>query len=188
MNNNTLQIKFKQRLNKIDSQDYDNIQPWEIAEAFNKAQIEWCRRQLSGTNIRKEGDEMSKRRIDDLSLLLKRVNLTGQDIAYDGAFGFFNATNFKQIYDPELGGDYLEFKRIECAAQQCFPSIPEIVNTELIDQTATTEGFWQSNYNVNQAPYMFNTPVFSSIPVEDWIYYGSVDDEGKTFYYGEDKY
>ena len=32
----------------------------------------------------------------------------------------------------------------------------------------------------------FNTPVFSSIPVEDWIYYGSVDDEGKTFYYGED--
>ena len=32
----------------------------------------------------------------------------------------------------------------------------------------------------------FNTPVFSSIPVEDWIYYGSVDDEGETFYYGED--
>ena len=32
----------------------------------------------------------------------------------------------------------------------------------------------------------FNTPAFSSIPVEDWIYYGSVNDEGKTFYYGED--
>ena len=33
----------------------------------------------------------------------------------------------------------------------------------------------------------FNTPVFSSIPVEDWIYYGSVDDEGNTFYYGDDE-
>ena len=32
----------------------------------------------------------------------------------------------------------------------------------------------------------FNTPVFSSIPVEDWIYYGSVNEQGETFYYGED--
>ncbi len=33
----------------------------------------------------------------------------------------------------------------------------------------------------------FNTPLYSSIPAEDWIYYGSVDDEGKYFYYGEDE-
>ena len=32
----------------------------------------------------------------------------------------------------------------------------------------------------------FNTPLYSSFDVDDWIYYGSVDDEGKTFYYGED--
>jgi hypothetical protein len=97
MNNNTLQVKFKQRLNKIDSQDYDNIKSWEIAEAFNKSQIEWCRRQLAGTNMRKEGDEMSKRRIDDLSLLLKTVKLEGVDIQYDNTFGYFNATNFATI-------------------------------------------------------------------------------------------
>jgi hypothetical protein len=93
MNNTTLQVKFKQRLNKIDSQDYDNVQPWEIAEAYNKAQIEWVRRQLSGTNIRQEGDEMSKRRIDDLEILLTRTQLTGVDVAYDDIFGYFETDN-----------------------------------------------------------------------------------------------
>ena len=98
-------------MNKIDSQDYDNIKSWEIAEAFNKAQLEWCRRQLAGTNIRKEGDEMSKRRIDDLSILLTRKRLLGVDIEYDDTFGYFKSTNFASIYDPEQGGDYFTKKR-----------------------------------------------------------------------------
>ena len=89
MNNTTLQVKIKQRINKIDSQDYDNIKSWELAEAFNKAQLEWCRRQLAGTNIRKEGDEMSKRRIDDLSILLTRKKLSGVDIPYGNSYGYF---------------------------------------------------------------------------------------------------
>ena len=71
MNNATIQIKIKERLNKLDSLDYDNLECWQIVEAFNKTQIEWCRRQLHGGNIYKEGDEMSKRRVDDLQILLK---------------------------------------------------------------------------------------------------------------------
>jgi hypothetical protein len=59
MLNSTIEIKVKQRLNKLDSQDYDNIQCWQIVEAFNKAQVEWVRRQLHGTNAFKEGDESS---------------------------------------------------------------------------------------------------------------------------------
>ena len=35
MNNTTLQIKFKQRLNKLASNDYDNLECWQIVEAFN---------------------------------------------------------------------------------------------------------------------------------------------------------
>jgi hypothetical protein len=132
MNNTTLQVKVKQRLNKIDSQDYDNIQSWEIAEAFNKAQIEWVRRQLSGTNMRQEGDEMSKRRIDDLEILLKRERLIGVDVDYNGTFGYFESSNFGVIYDPELGGDYLEFKKIECGAQQCFADQPATEHIMLI--------------------------------------------------------
>ena len=70
MLNSTIVIKLKQRLNKLDSQDYDNIECWQAVEAFNKAQVEWCRRQLHGINIVKEGDEQSTRRKDDLQVLL----------------------------------------------------------------------------------------------------------------------
>ena len=51
MENSTLLIKIKQRLDKLDSQDYDNIECWQFIEAFNKAQIEWCRRNLPNKNV-----------------------------------------------------------------------------------------------------------------------------------------
>ena len=59
MLNSTIVIKVKERINKLDSQDYDNILCWQIVEAFNKAQVEWCRRQLHGINTLREGDEQS---------------------------------------------------------------------------------------------------------------------------------
>ena len=40
MLNSTIIIKVKQRLNKLDSQDYDNLETWQIIEAFNKGQVE----------------------------------------------------------------------------------------------------------------------------------------------------
>ena len=57
MTNDTLRLKIKQRINKLDSSDYDNIMPWQIIEAFNKAQSNWCRRNLVGANMTKIGDE-----------------------------------------------------------------------------------------------------------------------------------
>ncbi len=51
MTNAALQLKIKQRLNKLASNDYDNIECWQIVEAFNKAQVEWVRRQLHGNNL-----------------------------------------------------------------------------------------------------------------------------------------
>jgi hypothetical protein len=50
MLNQTIVLKVKQRLNKLDSQDYDNLETWQIIEAFNKAQVGWCRRNLHGIN------------------------------------------------------------------------------------------------------------------------------------------
>ena len=111
MLNSTLQIKVKQRLNKLDSQDYDNIECWQIIEAFNKGQIQWCRRQLVGTNILKQGDEQSKRRVDDLQILLKREEVTM--IKKDG---FYQSLN-------DLPADYMEYKRIDVAAiNECCPN------------------------------------------------------------------
>jgi hypothetical protein len=109
MNNQTLQIKLKQRLNKLASNDYDNIECWQVVEAFNKAQVEWVRRQLHGNNMFREGDEMSKRRIDDLQILLEETNLPG--IQLDN---FFEST--------AIPANYMEFKRISAfATSECCP-------------------------------------------------------------------
>jgi len=70
MNNTLLQLKIKQRLNKLASNDYDNIECWQFVEAFNKAQYDWCRRNLHGMNQFQEGDEQSTKRIDDFQKLL----------------------------------------------------------------------------------------------------------------------
>jgi hypothetical protein len=105
MENNTLLIKLKQRLNKLDSNDYDNIECWQFIEAFNKAQIEWCRRNLHGGNMYKEGDELSKKRIDDLQPLLIELSLTGNQTDT-----YFETNNFPL-------NQYLEFKRVSTQAK-----------------------------------------------------------------------
>lgn len=110
MENSTLLIKLKQRLNKLDSNDYDNIECWQFIEAFNKAQIEWCRRNLHGGNMYKEGDELSKKRIDDLQPLLRELSLTGTVTDT-----YFESNNFPV-------DTYLEFKTITTSAtDDCCP-------------------------------------------------------------------
>ena len=104
MLNSTITIKMKQRLNKLDSQDYDNITCWQVVESFNKAQVEWARRQLHGINVVKEGDEQSTRRKDDLQKLLIREPIVSakKDIYYEGVL-------------PE---NYLQWKRVDIYAKK----------------------------------------------------------------------
>ena len=99
MLNSTITIKIKQRLNKLDSQDYDNITCWQVVEAFNKAQVEWSRRQLHGINLTKEGDEGSTRRKDDLQILLQTFEL--------------NIANKEYYYTGLLPDNYLQWKRVD---------------------------------------------------------------------------
>lgn len=99
MLNSTLTIKIKQRLNKLDSQDYDNITCWQIVESFNKAQVEWTRRQLHGMNLVKEGDEGSTRRKDDLQILLQTFDLNIADKEY--------------YYTAPIPENYLQWKRVD---------------------------------------------------------------------------
>lgn len=109
MLNRAILIKVKQRLNKLDSQDYDNIETWQILEAFNKAQVDWCRRNLHGLNQLREGDEQSKRRIDDLQVLLNTqpINSHKRDIYYE---------------TDELPDNYFEWKRVSCnGLVECCP-------------------------------------------------------------------
>jgi len=105
MLNSTITIKIKQRLNKLDSQDYDNITCWQVVEAFNKAQVEWSRRQLHGINIVKEGDEQSNRRKDDLQVLLNKTSIS--NLTDKGDYSFLS-----------IPGNYLQWKRIDVFAQK----------------------------------------------------------------------
>ena len=102
MLNSTILIKVKQRLNKLDSQDFDNLECWQIVEAFNKGQVEWCRRQIVGTNLLKQGDEQSRRRVDDLQVLLTPIPLAlSQKATY---------------YEAPLPANYFEYKKIDVSA------------------------------------------------------------------------
>jgi hypothetical protein len=109
MDNNTLQIKVKERLNKLSSQDYDNIECWQISEAFNKAQLEWVRRQIHAGATTPLNDESSKMQIDDVQPLL--VSLA---INVVPRFGFYETAS--------IPGDYLYFKRISAdSLSECCP-------------------------------------------------------------------
>lgn len=103
MNNATIQLKIRQRLNKLASNDFDNIECWQIVEAFNKGQVAWCRRQLHGLNVKQTGDEQSKRRIDDLQVILTEIPVTLQN---------------KGLYYESgvLPANYFEWKRISGGA------------------------------------------------------------------------
>jgi len=109
MNNNLLQIKIKQRLNKLASLDYDNFECWQVQEAFNKAQIEWTRRQLYGYNIRKEGAEQSSGLIDDLQKLMIHAALIMDDK--------------KIFYQTDIPANYLHYVRTDVfAKKECCPA------------------------------------------------------------------
>jgi hypothetical protein len=114
MNNNLLQIKIKQRLNKLASFDYDNLECWMVQEAFNKAQIEWIRRMMYGLNQRREGVEISTGLTDDLRVIMKSVELT--------------ATKRTGFYDAPIPADYLYYVRVDVnATSKCCPDKRKMV-------------------------------------------------------------
>lgn len=117
MLNSTILIKVKQRLNKLASNDYDNILDWQIIEAFNKGQSDWVRRNLHGLNALKEGDEQSNRRISDLQSLITTTPLT--------------ITNAQLYYQSTtIPADFLQYKRVSCLAvpqSNCCPAKKMIV-------------------------------------------------------------
>ena len=126
MKNSLLRIKFQQRLNKLATFDYDNIECWQIAEAFNKAQREWFRRQVHGLNQKKEGSEQSIAAIDDLQRFITVDELTGENKKY-----FFDSS--------EIPSDYSYFikisavaKKDKCSGRQMTVYLAEEANSDIL--------------------------------------------------------
>lgn len=99
MDNNLLRLKLRQRLNKLASNDFTNLECWQEAELINKAQIQWSRRNLHGGNQYREGDEQSIIRVDDFQILLneKLTALSNHTLYYE---------------TDELPENYFKYKRI----------------------------------------------------------------------------
>lgn len=127
MNNILLQLKIKQRLNKLASFDSDNIECWQVSEAFNKAQLAWVRKQHKGINIQKEGEESTVMAVDDLqNLLIPDKEIKGVD--HDGIFT-----------TERFPADYLYFSRVRVTAKSdCCTNIPltvylaEVANLDVL--------------------------------------------------------
>lgn len=111
MNNSFIIVKIKDRCNKKDSSDYENIEPYQFLEAFNKAQDNWVRRQLQGINQTHTGAEESTRRIDDLQVLLVDWVDTWTDK------GLYWESNI-------FPDDYLQYCRISANIQEECKSCP----------------------------------------------------------------
>lgn len=91
--------KYKARLNKSDSQDYDNIWLYQVEETFNKGVLEVVRRMIKGMTGLQEGDEETRGRIDDLQVLLK------EKLVSVGNYPFYADTT-------QFPTDYLYYKNL----------------------------------------------------------------------------
>ena len=122
--------------------DYDNIECWQIAEAFNKAQLEFVRRQVHGVNQTKEGDEASKVLIDDLQCLITEAPLTGSagDVYFQSG---------------DLPENYLFYKSVTASSKtECCPDrrlvvylapVADVTNL-LFDQLRSPSAEWGETF------------------------------------------
>jgi hypothetical protein len=92
-------LKYQNRLNKSDSQDYDNLWWYQIEESFYKGMIETIRSLKQGKNVKQESDEETSDSVDNLQSLLKThvLSFTNKD---------------RHVECRKLPIDYLYFKRV----------------------------------------------------------------------------
>lgn len=112
-------IKIKERLNKLDSADYDNIECWQAREAYNKAQLEWVRRQIHGKNDTQEGDEETAQRVNDLQLILtpSKLDIEQYPIFYQSR-GLPDKCLFVKRITPIVGKGECKSKRIKSTLRE----------------------------------------------------------------------
>lgn len=137
MNVDSILLKLKLRINKLDSQDYDNLEIWQLLEAYNRSQLLYVRKNLHGNNIYKEGDEASKRRMDDFNRLLVTKSI-----------GFHKDSYTDFIVTDPIFDDYMMFKSI-VAKVSCSCCEDELMNIHLVKAANKFVFSGNSMYNCN---------------------------------------
>jgi hypothetical protein len=131
MTNAELQIKVKERLNKLASLDYDNFECWQIVEAFNKAQLEWIRRQVIGVNQLQSGEGSTKVNYDDLQKLIKTVTVLG--VVNTGSPANWTSISF-DVLDLANPKDYLYYNSAYVTAINSCCKDPRNIIVYIVDK------------------------------------------------------
>lgn len=108
-------LKIKQRLNKGDTQDDENLPPYVIVEAYNKGQLNVVNRLSNKNNIYKTGFESTISRVDELQML---INSEAKVLSTFKKEGYY--------LTEEIPKDYLRYIRTSCIAYNKICSKKEI--------------------------------------------------------------
>jgi hypothetical protein len=119
MDSKLIYIKVQQRLNKLSSNDFDNIECWAVTEAFNKAQLAWVRGEIDKA-------EATRKKVDDLQILLKPHTLKGNNVS-----DYFRTES--------LPSDYLGFNKLRPFATTVDCPKGKYIRTDLVEEANTEE-------------------------------------------------
>lgn len=125
-------VKVKKRVNKDDTNDFDNLSLFSIIEAYNKAQLNVVN-YLSGlNNIYKSGIESTTKRIDNLSTLL---NPTPLELTLTKADNYYISQSFPTNYMRYVSS-YSTGKNNKCSSKRILHFPYEEGNIELINRNS----------------------------------------------------
>ena len=120
MTSTDIYLKITTGLNKLSSNDFQNIEKWVIQQEYHKAKLNLIRNQVNGVNIKREGVESSNLKITDLQILLKSDILSGEN---------------KKIYfeSQKLPKDFLYFSRLTPIINSTICETPFNIQSDLIE-------------------------------------------------------
>lgn len=130
-------LSMNLRLNKGDSQDYDNLWSYHKENAFNKAVTDWVRRQIRGKNLTQEGDEESQGRVDDLQVLLAPEPFT-LNLRNRGVYGESQKLPQNYLYHKRVT-PYVSKASCFCSGVPIASHLREEANADLLLDTCSFE-------------------------------------------------
>jgi hypothetical protein len=174
MNSSEIAVKVKTGLNKLDSQDYQNVEMWIIQQEYNKAAIDIVRETLRGNNPKREGKEQTLSIIEDLQVLLKSDVLSG--INKDT---YFKSQPFKK--------DYIQLSRVTPIVESSTCSNPVRFPSDLIEDSNVSE--FLSHYDTSPS-YDFEQSIHTLMGNRVYLYHNNQFKvrELDITYYREPKY